>query len=157
MKKITMLLMLSVFFGSMGIFESVAQDRKNDVAVKTSNYTESIVVRPGNTAAMYFNIPSGWNDWYAISVVCQSPSSGLKFLVILYKDGSILFPPEMDYRIRISFDASKNMVVFQLMNARVEDTGIYYFAIMRSTSSIWEYWSAGTNLVVTSALPMAKN
>ena len=155
MKKIMMLFMVSVFFLMGGMSDGTAQKRENGIAGKSINFPEYIHARPGETVRMYFQLSSEHSNWNAIGLCFQRLGNGLKPLVVLFRNGNVLYPPDMDHRLSISFDSSRSLVTVTLSNVKAEDEGIYYFAVR--IDSVWSFWSGGIYLTIINPQPFVKN
>lgn len=94
MKKIMVLFMLSVFFLTGGIVESIAQKNKKDVVEKTSVLSYDITAYLGEFVRMVFNMHSldlpDVNDVSDVSVFVQKPDGRLIWILILNMEGKII-------------------------------------------------------------------
>ena len=150
-----MLFMVSVFFLMGGMSDGVAQKRENGVASKSINFPEYIYARPGETVRMYFQLSSEHSNWNAIGLCFQRLGNGLKPLVVLFRNGNVLYPPDMDHRLSISFDSSRNLVTVTLSSVKAEDEGIYYFVVR--IGSMWSFWSSGIYLTIITTQPFIES
>ena len=145
MKKIIMLLMVSVFFLMGGEYESMAQ--RGEYLQNVSNNQIGTVVRPGQTVLMNFYIGQ-YTDWIEAYLYVQRPGSALKYIITLGRDGRTYNPnPEFGGRFSISFDASRNVIQVSISSAQVWDMGDYYIALRRSFGEI--VFLLGQSIVVT--------
>ena len=146
MKKMMMFLMVSVFFLMGGMTESMAQkEGKNSV--------EDVIVAPksvngylGQTITISFIMKGVTSNWGAVVLVFQRPGDLTKNLVVLYRNGDVVYSSNVsNYRLSISADYGKNVITVTIYSIRPEDEGIYYLAAQIGDQI---YYSAGTMLTV---------
>ena len=151
MKKIVMLLMVSVFLMAGGMFESMAQKAKNVTSPEIFLSPSSIVAKPTETVSMTYFIKGLDETLYnLIYVVFQKPDGKLMLLCTIGRiDGIVRYRnPEMIDRVTVSYDSVGNKGVINIGPVKVEDTGDYYVAVGDGNAPM--FWSLNTRLVVNS-------
>ncbi|WP_294143070.1 immunoglobulin domain-containing protein [uncultured Sanguibacteroides sp.] len=144
MKKIVMLLMVSVFFLMGGEFDGVAQSNENGTPQIISDARGEIVVRAGNTAQWSYELLN-LENWSYAALFVQRPGEQPKFIIYLDCNGNIHRANPSDYRFDISYNYYKNIIYVTLSNAQASDEGVYYLMVRKGTT---DYFSAGDQLTV---------
>ena len=153
MKKIMMLLMVSIFFLMGGMSEGMVQKNENQSGIQVFLFPTSILKHPGESVRMTFSINGiGLGDFYLIYVVVQKPGKGLDLLLTIGTDGVIRYrKDEIKDRITAFYSSSNNSGAISISNLLVEDTGDYYVAIGDSNTPL--YWSNASRLTVSAEIP----
>ncbi|MCR9011014.1 immunoglobulin domain-containing protein [Gabonibacter chumensis] len=146
MKKIMMLLMVSVFFLMGGMSDGIAENAKNVSNIQVVSSPPYMVAYPGQTVNIEYTISGLNSDSFWIYIYVQKPGKTPELLFILSSNGRIHFRnPAMSNRITVSYDSSRRRGVIRINWAQPEDTGVYYVAVGTGNQF---YWSAGTMLIV---------
>lgn len=148
MKKIMMLLMVSVFFLMGG--ENMVQGSENSSVAEVITFPTFITAFPGQTVSITFNmIGDVFNERdYVISLWFQPSGRPPMELIRIVKEGTILFRhPMVIDRITISYDKFRKKGIVTISNVIFENEGIYYISVVDGTN-MW-YWSYGTLLTVS--------
>lgn len=144
MKKIIMLLMVSVFFFAGDVCDGVAQSNRNGTPQIISDARGEIVVRAGHTAQWSYALLNLENWSYAMLFV-QRPGEQPKFIIALDYNGNIYRAYLPNFRFDISYNDYKNVIYITLSNAQASDEGVYYLVVRKGTM---DYFSYGDQLTV---------
>ena len=144
MKKIMMLLMVSVFFFVGDVCDGVAQSNKNGIPQILSSASGEINARLGSTAQwsyFLFNL----ENWDTATLFFQRTGQAPKFIIALGHNGFIYRPTPSDNRFNIFFNSYRSQICVTLSGVQLSDEGIFYLMVRKGTT---EYFSYGDRLIV---------
>ena len=146
MKKIMMLLMVSVFFLMGGMSMGFAQKTENESEIQVISSPTFIQVYLGQTARITFSLRGNDLDRrsYVISFWIRRPGQRPIELVRINKEGEILFRHSSASRITVSYNKYSKTGTVTISNVISEDEADYFVGVTESMGR-W-YWSYGTQL-----------
>ncbi|KIO42762.1 MULTISPECIES: hypothetical protein [Sanguibacteroides] len=149
MKKIMMLLMVSVFFLMGGMSMGLAQKIGSESEIQVITSPTFIQVEPGQTVRITFSLRGNDLDSksYVISFWIRRPGQRPIELVCISKEGGILFRHFSAGRITVSYNKYSKTGTVTIRNVISEDEADYFIGVTESAGR-W-YWSYGTQLTVS--------
>nr|NDP18439.1 immunoglobulin gamma heavy chain [Bos taurus] len=107
------------------------------------------LVKPSQTLSLTCTVSGFSLSEKTVGWVRQAPGKALKWLGVIYSNGSTAYTPILKSRLSITKDNSKNQVSLSLSSVTTQDTATYYCA--KPGLLIMENWGQGLRVTVSSA------